>query len=50
MLNQTSLDTVCAALAYAMGIDAPAESAPANETLVQYIDEIFGGKKADHVV
>jgi len=50
MLNQTSLDTVCAALAYAMGIEAPAEAAPANETLVQYIDEIFGGKKADRVV
>ena len=50
MLNQTSLDTVCAALAYAMGIDAPAEAAPANEALVQYIDEIFAGKKADRVV
>lgn len=50
MLNTNSLDTICAALAYAMGIDPPKEAAPANEDLVRFIDRIFGGKKADRVV
>ena len=49
-LNENSLDTICAALAYAMGIDAPEKSAPANNTLCEYIDNVFDGKKADRVV
>ena len=49
MLNETSLDTLCGALAYAMGIDSPDRAAPANETLCRYIDEAFSGHKADRV-
>ena len=48
-LNETSLDTLCGALAYAMGIAAPEHAAPANETLCAYIDEAFGGEKADRI-
>ena len=50
MLNPISLDTVCAALAYAMGIETPAQAAEANPDLVAYVDKIFGGEKADRVV
>lgn len=49
MKNQNSLDTVCAALCYAMGIDAPREAAAPNPDMVKYIDEAFGGAKADRV-
>ena len=49
-INTDSLDTVCAALAYAMGIDAPKEAAEKNAALAKYIDEVFGGSKADRVV
>ena len=48
-LNETSLDTLCGALAYAMGICAPEHAATANEPLCRYIDEAFEGKKADRV-
>ena len=50
MYNPNSLDTICAALAYALGIDAPREAAPANADLVAYIDSVFGGEKADRVI
>ena len=50
MKNQNSLDGVCAALAYAMGIDAPEMAAPANARMTEYIDTVFGGRKADRVV
>lgn len=49
MLNQNSLDTLCAALAYAMGINAPKEAAAPNNELVSFIDERLGGKKADRL-
>lgn len=49
MLNEHSLDTLCGALAYAMGIEPPAQAAPANPDLVKYIDEKLGGKKADRI-
>ena len=48
--HETSLDTLCAALSYAMGIDAPAYAAPANRELTAFVDEMFGGKKADRIV
>jgi len=48
-INETSLDTLCGALAYAIGVDAPKESATPCEGLTDYIDEIFGGEKADRV-
>ena len=49
MLNETSLDTLCAALAYAMGIEAPECAAAPNEALCAYIDEKLQGKKADRI-
>lgn len=49
MFNETSLDTLCGALAYAMGIDAPKHAAAPNETLVNYIDEVLQGKKVDRI-
>lgn len=48
-LNPTSLDTLCAALAYAMGVDAPEKAAAANPELTTYVDKVFGGKKADRI-
>ena len=49
MLNHLSLDTLCAALSYAMGIGAPSCAAEANPTLCRYVDEAFRGEKADRV-
>ena len=49
-INQTSLDTVCASLAYALGIDPPKLAATANNELNLYIDNVFNGQKADRVV
>ena len=49
MKNLQSLDTLCAALAYAMGIEAPALSAATDERLCQYVDQKLGGKRADRV-
>ncbi len=48
--NENSLDTICAALAYAMGIEPPNKAAPANSELSNYIDRVFDGKKADRVI
>ena len=48
-LNQTSLDTVCAALCYAMGIDPPQYAAEPNQLLVNYLDQSLGGEKADRI-
>ena len=49
MNNQVSLDTICAALCYAMGITPPSESAEKNEKLSAFIDETLDGKKVDRV-
>ena len=49
-LNANSLDTLCSALAYAMGIEPPALAAEKNADLVDYIDTVFSGEKADRVV
>ena len=48
--NTTSLDTVCAALCYAMGVEPPAQAAPANPDLCRFIDQQLGGKKADRIL
>ena len=48
--NSDSLDTVCAALAYAMGIEPPYHSAERNAELSNYIDKVFDGEKADRIV
>ena len=47
--HETSLDTVCGALAYAMGVSAPEHAAPKNEALAAFVDEKLGGGKADRV-
>ena len=44
-----SLTTLAGALAYAMGIEAPACAEPKNEALSAYVDEALGGKKADRI-
>ncbi len=49
-LNKPSLDTICGALAYAMGIEPPEYAAEKNSELANYIDRIFQGEKADRVV
>ncbi|MBR4954669.1 MAG: hypothetical protein IKY46_01995, partial [Clostridia bacterium] len=48
-LNKTSLDTLCASLAYAYGVTPPAHAANANEELNAFIDQAFGGKKVDRI-
>lgn len=49
MHNQISLDTLCGALCYAMGIEAPEFAAAPNADLCAYIDRVFAGRKADRV-
>ena len=49
MQNKNSLDTIAGALAYAMGIQSPKESAPANVELSLYIDNALVGEKADRI-
>ena len=49
MINENSLDTVCAALCKIMGIEPPKEAAPANEALVDYANGVFGGEQADRI-
>ena len=49
MLNETSLDTLCASLAYALGIEPPKHANSANPTLNEYVDRIFEGEKADRL-
>ena len=48
--GRESLDTVCGALAYAMGVEKPAHAADNNRELSDYIDRVFEGEKADRVV
>ena len=47
--NKVSLDTICASLTYALGIEAPEHAAAPSEDLCAYIDRAFGGEKADRV-
>ena len=44
-----SLDTLCAALAYTMGIDTPSQAAEACPALVSYVDKALPGTKADRI-
>ena len=48
-MNETSLETLAASLAYAMGIEPPEFAAAPNEKLTEYIDKCLKGKKADRV-
>ena len=45
-----SLDTLCAALCYAMGIEAPRQAAAPNGELMNYVNQTLGGQKADRIV
>ena len=49
-INSDSLDTICAALAYAIDVEAPACAAEMNRELVNYIDKVFDGEKVDRIV
>ncbi|MBR4962212.1 MAG: alkaline phosphatase family protein [Clostridia bacterium] len=49
MPNTHSLDTLCGALAYAMGIEAPANAAKPLDALCAYVDEKLQGRKADRI-
>lgn len=49
MLNPISLDTIAAALATIMGAKPPKTAADANEFVVQYAKEAFGGEQADRI-
>ena len=49
MESRYSLDTLCAALTYAMGIDTPAQANTACPDLVNYVDKALGGETADRV-
>lgn len=49
MKNETSLDTICAALTYAMGIPAPENSVEKNTALSDYVDKVLEGGKVDRV-
>ena len=48
--NSNSLDTICATLAYALGVEPPKNALNANWDLTNYIDKVFDGKKVDRVV
>ena len=50
LINTDSLDTLCAALAYAIGVNPPECAAEKNIHLSEYVDEVFGGEKADRVI
>ena len=47
--NEHSLDTLCASLALAMGIEPPAQSAPSNLSLDEFVNAAFQGSRADRI-
>ena len=47
--NPVSLDTLCGALAYSMGIEPPKYSAEKNSDLANYVDTVLEGGKVDRV-
>ena len=49
MYNEKSLDTVCGALCYAIGIEPPATAEKANAEMCDFIDNALNGKKADRL-
>ena len=48
--NSNSLNTVAAALAYAIGIAPPTAAAEKNAELSTYVDRVFDGEGADRIV
>lgn len=49
MKNKNSLDTLCAALAYSMGINKPMHAEKASDSLCEYVDKILSGEKVDRI-
>ena len=49
MKNTDSLDTLCGALSYAMGIQPPAQAALPNGNLCCYLDETLAGQKVSRI-
>lgn len=49
-MNPNSLDTLCASLCYALGVEPPEHAAAPNKALTDYIHKVFDGQKADRVV
>ena len=49
MLNERSLDGICAVLADTAGIERPACAAEPNDVLTQYVQSKLGDKKADRI-
>ena len=49
LLNSTSLDTVCASLCYALGVDPPNAAADRNSLFSEYIDRKAGTRKFDRI-
>lgn len=47
--NPISLNTICASLTYAMGIEAPEKANKPSEEFKEFIDKSFGNGKADRV-
>ena len=48
--NKESMTSVCAGFAYAMGVEPPKHAADACQAVKSYVDEIFGGEKADRLI
>lgn len=48
-MNYDSLDTLCSALAQAMNIESPKDSAAANASLLNYINKKLNGNFADRI-
>jgi transcriptional regulator with XRE-family HTH domain len=48
--NSVSIESICATLAYAMGISPPKRAAEKNAELSGYIDRVLMGKRADRIV
>lgn len=49
MYNKNSLDTVCASLCYAIGVEPPVSASNGNDEMNAYIDDALKGKKADRL-
>lgn len=49
MVFENSLDTLCAALSDAIGIEPPKMAAEANRELVKYVTDTLSGEKADRI-
>ena len=48
-MNEISLDRLCGALSYAIGIEKPQKAALPDKRLTDFIDKVFSGEKADRI-